>query len=184
MVAATCVAGDLTPPTVTLAVTPGVTYVADPPGPYDPSVPTDIVVTATLADGFEWDTGPAAFGFRTAAAPQQAVSAEWTIVDPTTATFAISLPPFPPCPLMTPVEPTVSDPTCTDGVASAPTLAFATTEGVTYSADPPGPYEPGQPVVVTASITDDAAGWGDPLPAGWDDRGPEDRHLCADLRRP
>ena len=118
VVAATCVAGDLTPPTVTLAVTPGVTYVADPPGPYDPSMDTDIVVTATLADGFEWDTGgPATFGFRTAAAPQQAVPAGWTIVDPTTATFAISLPAFPPCPLMTPVEPTVSDPTCADGVA-------------------------------------------------------------------
>ena len=168
VVAATCVAGDLTPPTVTLAVTPGVTYVADPPGPYDPSMDTDIVVTATLADGFEWDTGgPATFGFRTAAAPQQAVPAGWTIVDPTTATFAISLPAFPPCPLMTPVEPTVSDPTCADGVASTPTLAFATTEGIAYSADPAGPYEPGQPVVVTASITDDAAGWSDPLPAGW-----------------
>ncbi len=132
VVAATCVAGDLMPPTVTLAVTPGITYVADPPGPYDPTVESNIVVTATLADGYAWDTGPSTLrraGVRGAALPQQAIPAGWTIVDPTTATFAITLPPFPPCPTMTPVAPTVTDPQCVDGTLVDPSITLATTEG-------------------------------------------------------
>ena len=168
--AATCVAGDLVPPTVTLAVTPGITYVADPPGPYDPTVESNIVVTATLADGYAWDTGPATLrraGVRGAALPQQAIPAGWTIVDPTTATFAITLPPFPPCPTMTPVAPTVTDPQCVDGTLVDPSIALATTDGVSYVAAPAGPYAPGESVTVTATITDPEAGWVDPLPDGW-----------------
>ncbi len=56
---ATCTAGEVTVPTIELASDPtGVTYVADPAGPYDPG--TDdytVTVTATLPDeGLKWGT--------------------------------------------------------------------------------------------------------------------------------
>ena len=50
-----------------------------------------------------------------------------------------------------------------------PTLTFQTTDGITYSADPPidpeVPYAPGQTVLVTATLTEGA--WPAEMPEGW-----------------
>ena len=54
---ATCTAGEVTVPTIELASTPaGVTYVADPAGPYVATTATPVTVTATLSDGLKWGT--------------------------------------------------------------------------------------------------------------------------------
>ncbi len=54
---ATCTAGEVTVPTIELATEPaGVTYVADPAGPYVGTVATPVTVTATLSDGLKWGT--------------------------------------------------------------------------------------------------------------------------------
>ena len=74
---ASCVNGVVTAPTIDLATTsPGISYVVNPPGPYDGTKTyTDIVVTATLAPGFEWGQMPPG----------------WVQVDDGTATFNVTL---------------------------------------------------------------------------------------------
>ena len=186
VVAATCVAGDLTPPTVTLAVTPGVTFVADRPGPYDPTVEVQIVVTATLADGYAWDTGPSTLrraGVRGAALPQQAIPAGWAIVDPGTATFAVTIPASPPCPEMTPVAPTVTEPQCIGGVLTAPMIVLAATEGLTYVAEPSGLYAPGDTVTVTGDNHRSGSRLGGSVARrlGWCE--PDHGHVRGEVRR-
>ncbi len=47
------------------------------------------------------------------------------------------------CEEVTPVEPTVTDAVCTGGVVTRPTLTLAETDGITYAADPEGPYTQG-----------------------------------------
>ena len=54
VVQATCTGGEVTPPTVTLASTPGIAYTASPPGPYSSTTTTTVTVTATLKPGFDW----------------------------------------------------------------------------------------------------------------------------------
>ena len=97
---ASCGADDVVPASVTLAETPGVTYTVTPPEPYDPFVETEVVVTATLDDGYAWaDSAAAPAGF--VARPQaraQALPPGWTETSPTTATFTILLPALPECP--------------------------------------------------------------------------------------
>ena len=79
----------------------------DPPGPYDPTAETDVVVTATVLDGYAWegsDAAPAGFAVGVpltrpqGAPPPVELPAGWTWVSPTEATFAITLPQAPPCP--------------------------------------------------------------------------------------
>ena len=74
---ASCVNGVVTAPTIDLATTsPGISYVVNPPGPYDGTKTyTDIVVTATLAPGFSWGQMPPG----------------WVQVDGGTATFNVTL---------------------------------------------------------------------------------------------
>ena len=97
---ATCAAGVVTAPTIGLATTPGLVYVADPAGPYDPTVDTDVVVTATVLDGFAWEdaAGPSGFARQSAAPSQVELPEGWTWVSPTEATFAVALAAIPPCP--------------------------------------------------------------------------------------
>src|SRR4029079_9356243 len=125
---ATCTNGVVTASTVELAATPGLVYVADPAGPYDPTVYTDVVVTATVLDGFAWEDGAGPSGFaRQSAAPSQVELPDgWTWVSPTEATFAVSVAAIPPCPGA--VAPTSSvaieaaeSTTTTPGAAPAPT---------------------------------------------------------------
>ena len=63
----------------------------------------------------------------------------WVQVDPSTATFdgdvdAAS------CDEVTPAAPTVTQAVCRNGVFEPPTLTLPTTDGITYAADPAGPY--------------------------------------------
>src|SRR4029077_16725330 len=92
---ATCTAGVVTVPVIALPVTTGVVYVANPGGPYDGTKTTDVVVTATLDDGFKWGqpTSP------------------WVQVDATTATFSVTLHSAS-CTESTPVEPSVTQAVC------------------------------------------------------------------------
>ncbi len=141
-----CVAGEPTMPTLTLATTSGVDYSADPEGPYEPGAV--VTVTAVLQTGYEWGDLPSG----------------WELVDATTAEYEVVFD-GDPCTRVVPQEPEVTESVCVDGAPTAPTLAFAATDGVTYSVDPAGPYEPGQEVTVTAELQA-GYGWGD-LPEGW-----------------
>ena len=51
-------------------------------------------------------------------------------------------------------------------------MTFPDTDGITYTADPAGPYVllP-QVVTVTATLTDAGVGWPATLPAGWTETG-------------
>jgi hypothetical protein len=173
---ATCVSGVATAPTVELAITPGIEYSVDPPGPYDPAVATDVVVTATVLDGFAWadsDATPSGFagiGLRPAqqGAPEPVPLPEgWTWVSPTAATFEITLEAFPPCPSIELEAPEVSQAECIDGEPTEPFVEPVETDGIEYAFDPAGPWDQGDSVAVTATITDPEAGWADPPADGW-----------------
>ncbi|MCF4122461.1 hypothetical protein L1785_15895, partial [Antribacter sp. KLBMP9083] len=148
---AVCVAGQLTPPTLTLATTEGITYTVSPAGPYAPG--QTVTVTATLEDGFSWGTMPAG----------------WTQESFTVATFELTFDEVE-CEEVMPVNPTVTQAVCVGGVVTAPTLVLATTTGITYTVAPAGPYTAGQTVTVTATLADGFA-WGD-MPAGWTQQSP------------
>ena len=63
----------------------------------------------------------------------------WTYVDPTTATFAVTLNAAS-CDEVTPADPTVTQAVCRNGAFEPATVTFADTDGITYAADPEGPY--------------------------------------------
>ncbi len=174
---ATCVNGDATAPTVTLTSTPGIVYAAEPPGPYDPTVETDVVVTATVIDGFAWDGSsaqPAGFVGRVEGAPPPPVELPdgWTWVSPTEATFDITLEALPSCPTIGLEAPEVVQADCVDGEATEPSIQPVETEGVEYEVVPRGPWTQGELVTITATITDPETGWADPPGDGWNAIGP------------
>ncbi len=55
---ATCTNGAVTAPAILLADTPGITYTRAPDSPYDGTKDATVIVTATLADGYEWGQMP------------------------------------------------------------------------------------------------------------------------------
>ena len=83
-----------------------------PAGADDPAAETDVVVTATVLDGYAWEgsaAAPAGFAGRDAvgpspqgAPPPADLPAGWTWVSPTEATFAVALPQAPACPEVAP----------------------------------------------------------------------------------
>ena len=150
---AACVAGVVTAPTITPATgSTGVSYSVDPIGPYDGSVTTTVTVTATLADGLAW---------------ADPLPADWDVVNPTTATFEVTLNAAS-CALVAPVAPTVVQATCTNGAVTSPMITPATTPGVSYTVAPAGPYDGNvtTTVTVTATVADGFV-WTEPLPSGW-----------------
>jgi hypothetical protein len=66
--------------------------------------------------------------------------------------------------LVTPVGPTVHQALCYGGVVHPPTLEIEQTDSIAYDI-PPGPYEPGDDVLVTATLTEGA--WTPAMPEGW-----------------
>ena len=60
--------------------------------------------------------------------------------------------------VVTPVGPTGDDAVCRGGVLQPPTLTLPETDGITYRADPAGPYAMFQNVTVTATLDDAEAG--------------------------
>ena len=72
------------------------------------------------------------------------------------------------CIPVSPVEPTVTQASCVDGVVTVPTVVLATgPTGVSYVVDPAGPYDAhgAHTVTVTATLADGYA-WGQLTP-GW-----------------
>ena len=136
---ATCTAGEVTVPTVVLATGPaGVTYAVDPPGPYDGHGGHTVTVTATLADGYAWGTL-----WRRGREVERRRRRTRSTLHGTT------------CDEVTPVAPTVNQAVCRGGVLEPPTLELADDDGITYTADPEGPYAAGERVTVTATFDDD-----------------------------
>jgi hypothetical protein len=151
VVQAACVDGEVTEPTITPEDTNGVSYALDPEGPYDGTEDTTVVVTATLADGYEWiDPLPG----------------DWVYVDPVTATLTVELTGTT-CDEVTPVAPAIDEAECVDGAVSEPTLTLPDTDGINYTTDADPPYAPGQTVLVTATLDPAGVGWPDELPPGW-----------------
>ncbi len=148
---ASCVNGTVTAPTVTPAAAPtGVSYVVTPGGPYDGTVTNVVTVTATLSNGQAWGQMPSG----------------WIEADPTTATYSVTLAAAS-CTSVTPVAPRLTQAVCVNGALVPPSLALVPTDGITYTVAPPGPYSPGQQVVVTATLNASGVAWPDPLPTGW-----------------
>ena len=82
----------------------------------------------------------------------------------------------------TPVDPTVVQATCANGVVTVPTVTPGTTPaGVTYDFDPPGPYDGhrGLTVTVTATLSDGLA-WGE-LPDDWTEESPTAATFTVEL---
>jgi LPXTG-motif cell wall-anchored protein len=148
---ATCVVGRVTAPTVTPVPTQGISFNVDPAGPYDGASHTAVTVTATLADGFAW-VDPMTDG--------------WTQVDLMTATFTVELAGAT-CTEVVPLDPANHDAVCVDGVLTPPTLTFPNTEGITYTVSADPPYEPGQTVIITATLDGEGVSWSTQLPEGW-----------------
>ena len=67
----------------------------------------------------------------------------WTGSTTSTATYDVELTGTS-CDEVTPVAPSFTQAVCRDGVLVPPTLTLADDDGITYTADPAGPYQPGQ----------------------------------------
>ena len=106
----------------------------------------------------------------------------WTKVDSTTATYNVTFADVA-CTPVVPADPAVTQATCTNGVVTVPTVEPATgPTGVSYSLDPPGPYDPGTEtytVTVTATLSDGLA-WGE-LPDDWTGQSPTTATFTAGL---
>jgi hypothetical protein len=145
---ASCADGAVTPASIELATTPGLIYRAEPQGPYDPTVETGVVVTATVVDGFAWagsDAAPSGFVQPLVVAPQGApppaeLPEGWTWVSPTEATFAVTLAPAPSCPAPDTTDSTVptteTTTTTTESTSATTQSTAATTEPSQVTARP------------------------------------------------
>ncbi len=143
---ATCTAGVVTAPVVEPSLEPtGVSYVVAPDDLGDGTANVDVTVTATLDDGFAWGT----------------IVSPWRRVDDVTAVWEQTLPGAS-CEDVTPADPTEVPAVCTGGVVTAPTLRFAVTDDIDYSATPGEPFVQGQTVTLTATLVGGGAGleWG------------------------
>ncbi len=107
---AVCRNGAFVPATVTLPTTTGITYTADPAGPYV-LLPETVTVTATLDDaGVGW---PAT------------MPPGWTETSSTTATYLPVVLRAASCLPVLPTDPTVTQATCTAGEVTVPTIELA-----------------------------------------------------------
>ena len=123
-------------------------------GPYDGTVETVVTVTATLADGFEWQeatvestgfAGPrrAGLGIEGSPPPPIDLPEGWTYVSPTEATFGATLAPVSDCPAPTTTTSTTT--TATGGSTTTPSGGSTTTA--------PGTTAPGGATTVADGVT-------------------------------
>ncbi len=118
VVEAVCVNGAVTAPTLTLATTDGVTYSVDSNPPYVAG--GRVVVTATLnATGVAWPP---------------TLPTGWTRTGNTTATYTVNFASVT-CKPVSPVNPTVTQATCTNGAVTSPIITLPVTTGLIYSTD-------------------------------------------------
>ncbi|RPF20674.1 InlB B-repeat-containing protein [Myceligenerans xiligouense] len=145
---AECVDGEATEPTIVLPEDNGLAYMADPEGPYEPG--QEVMVTATLNEGYIWGELPEG----------------WEQVSDTEAVYWVMLDDIDCDQVIVPEYPVVTQSECVDGWATEPTVMLPEDNGLAYMADPEGPYEPGQEVMVTATLNEGYI-WGE-LPEGWE----------------
>ena len=81
-----------------------------------------MTVTATFRDGFGWGQ----------------VESQWTRLDTYRATITVPLAGTS-CAEQVPVQPTVTQAVCANGVVSAPTMTLASTDDVTFATDAKSP---------------------------------------------
>ncbi len=112
----------------------------------DGTANVDVTVTATLDDGYAWGT----------------IASPWRRVDDVTAVWEQTLPGASCEDVTQPADPTEVPAVCTGGVVTAPTLRFAETDDIDYSATPGEPFVQGQTVTLTATLVGGGAGlvWG------------------------
>jgi hypothetical protein len=148
---AECVDGVLVPPTLTFAETDGIAYSVNAEPPYAPG--QTVIVTATLdTEGVTW--------------PAELPEA-WVLTSPTTATYTHTFADVS-CTTVLPVAPDVVAATCSvDGAVVPPTVTLASTPGIVYTVEPPGPYDGAveTEVLVTATLEEGHA-WADATTAG------------------
>ncbi len=146
---AACTGGELHPPSLTLAETDNVTYIANPDSGYRPG--DTVTVTATLATGATWaaDISP------------------WTRTPPTAtkATYTYTFKPVT-CTSVTPAEPDPVPASCAAGAVVPPDVNVGPTDGVIYTVSAIGDGATDVEVRITATVLDSFA-WPDSLPAGW-----------------
>lgn len=119
----------------TIASTLGITY-SPSAGTYNGG--DSVTVTATASDGYEFVDNHDA----------------WTFVNSKKETLTITFDAAPDCTVtVTPVLPDVTQSVCAGYDPTDPTLAFKTTEGIAYTADPSSGWKAGQSVQVTATLT-------------------------------
>ncbi len=140
---AVCKGGVLMAPILKLSETQGITYTASPLSPYVAG--QSVTVTATLSAGGAWPGS---------------MPTGWTRTTDTTATFTVKFDTAA-CTPVSPVQPVVTQATCSNGVVTTPTIDLVVTSGVFYERDPRGPYNGAvtTAVTVTAKVLDGFA-WG------------------------
>jgi hypothetical protein len=157
VVQAVCASNVLTNATVTPQVTEGITYSVSPVAPG-----AHVVVTATLADGYEWGT----------------LTGDWQEINSTTATLEFDLDAVE-CEQVVPLAPIVTNADCTNGGLTIPTIAVQSADGITYTLSKSdvaednmvaadliiAQFAPGDTVTITAVIGDGKS-WGT-MPPGW-----------------
>jgi hypothetical protein len=157
VVQADCTDNVLTNATVTPQATEGITYNVSPVAPG-----AHVVVTATLADGYEWGT----------------LTGNWQRINDSTATLEFDLD-LVECEQVVPLAPTVTNADCTNGGLTIPTIAVQSANGITYTMTRSNAAEnsmvatdliiaqfaPGDIVTITAVIGDGKS-WGT-MPPGW-----------------
>jgi hypothetical protein len=159
VVAARCAAEVAVAGSVVLASTPGLIYAVVPAGPHDPAVDTDVVVTATVLDGFAWaESAAAPVGFVRRApaagrAEQTPLPEGWTWVSPTEATYALTLAAAPVCPEVAPE----TVPTSTPGLETETGPAPDTETGPAPETET-GPANEAAPVTTVGPATTAAPG--------------------------
>ena len=143
---ASCVAGTLTPPSIIVHSNEDIVYTFDQADVVNGGT---VLVTATVQDGYAWT-------------PE--MPAGWTRIDSATATYTVHLDKVE-CTPVTPVDPGVTQATCSLGEITAPVVTPAKTTGIIYSFDEKEVVNGGT-VVITAKVQDGYA-WASPLPQGW-----------------
>ncbi len=74
------------------------------------------------------------------------------------------------CTPVSPVAPSITQATCANGVVTVPTIHFANTDGVVYTANPTGPYDGNVDTTVTIiAVVEGGYGWGQ-IDNGWEKR--------------
>src|SRR6185436_1494181 len=127
VVQATCANGVVTVPSVTPPQTAGIVYTVVPGGPYDGTVDTEVMVTATVLNDHGWGQ----------------VSAPWVRVDADTAELTVELVAAS-CDEVTPAAPSVTQALCRGGVVGDAAVTVGPTDDITYTFSASPAYAEGQ----------------------------------------